>query len=82
MDRTRRALTAVAAVLALPLVTAVHHTDRTPCDDRFDSFAGHPAGPAAVDGLGKITPGRTPLGDEFPGERPTDRGGNRVARPS
>ncbi|MFD7335914.1 hypothetical protein ACFV98_07905 [Streptomyces violascens] len=38
--------------------------------------------PAAVDGLGKITPGRTPLGNELPGGRPTDRGGNRVARPS
>jgi hypothetical protein len=232
MDRTRLALTAVAAVLALPLVTAAHHTDRTPYGDRFDSSAGHRAGPAAVrirgavveaydsgtgarrwtygrrgsrplalyrapghtfalwadglltdagphrvrwhravpglrgwlarrperaagvlkpldadagmlavvtpervsafraadgdlrwllpardgcafdparsartdgvlllaqpcrdrdswsqelaavDGLGKITPGRTPLGNELPGERPTDRGGNRVARPS
>ncbi|WP_406509188.1 hypothetical protein [Streptomyces sp. NBC_00212] len=82
MDRASLALTAVAAVLALPLVTAARHADRTPCGDRFDSFAGYPAGPAAVDGLGKITPGRTPLGDELPGERPTDRGGNRVARPS
>ncbi|MFD7166237.1 hypothetical protein [Streptomyces violascens] len=47
MDRTRLALAAVTAVLALPLVTAVHHTDRTPCGDRFDSTAGHRAGPAA-----------------------------------
>ncbi|MFD9633614.1 hypothetical protein [Streptomyces violascens] len=49
-----------------------------PCRDR-DSWSQEPA---AVDGLGKITPGRTPLGNELPGERPTDRGGNRVARPS
>ncbi|MFG3285838.1 hypothetical protein [Streptomyces sp. NPDC048111] len=36
MDRTRLALTAVAAVLALPLVTAAQHADRTPFGDRFD----------------------------------------------
>ncbi|MEV6043908.1 hypothetical protein [Streptomyces xanthochromogenes] len=37
---------------------------------------------AAVDGLGKITPGRTPLGNDLPGEGPVDRGGIVVARPS
>ncbi|MFF4184333.1 hypothetical protein ACFYZ9_14170 [Streptomyces sp. NPDC001691] len=37
---------------------------------------------AAVDGLGKITPGRTPLGNDLPGRRRTDGGGNGVARPS
>ncbi|MGW2791450.1 hypothetical protein ACWC9H_16175 [Streptomyces sp. NPDC001251] len=48
MDRTRLALTAVAAVLALPLVTAAHHADRPPYGDRFARFAAPPAAPAAV----------------------------------
>ncbi|MFJ8307449.1 MULTISPECIES: hypothetical protein [unclassified Streptomyces] len=48
MDRTRLALTAVAAVLALPLVTAAQHTRQTPYGDRFDSFSARPAGPVAV----------------------------------
>ncbi len=36
----------------------------------------------AVDDLGEITPGRTPLGNDLPGGRRADGGGNRVARPS
>ncbi|MFI6683338.1 hypothetical protein [Streptomyces sp. NPDC050485] len=48
MDRTRLALTAVAAVLALPLVTAAQHTRQTPYGDSFDSFSARPAGPVAV----------------------------------
>ncbi|MCX5383207.1 hypothetical protein [Streptomyces sp. NBC_00083] len=49
-----------------------------PCHDR-DSWSRHLA---AVDGLGQITEGRTPLGNDLPGERRADGGGNRVAPPS
>ncbi|MET9360722.1 hypothetical protein ABZX93_07415 [Streptomyces sp. NPDC006632] len=48
MDRTRLALTAVAAVLALPLVTAAQHTRQTPYGDRFETFAAPAAGRTAV----------------------------------
>ncbi|MEU9099471.1 hypothetical protein [Streptomyces sp. NPDC048361] len=48
MDRTRLALTAVAAVLALPLVTAAQHTRQTPYGDRFETFAATGAGPVSV----------------------------------
>ncbi|MCT9088365.1 PQQ-like beta-propeller repeat protein [Streptomyces sp. ASQP_92] len=48
MERTRLALTAIAAVLALPLVTAARHADRAPYGDHFHRFAAPTAGAAAV----------------------------------
>lgn len=48
MDRTRLALTAIAAVLALPLVTAAQHADRAPYGDHFHHIATSSTGPVEV----------------------------------